>query len=70
LANAGLTETIADSPDAYVELAASLAADLPRLAQLRAGLRRRMAASPLCDGRQFAADPSTCWNRSDRRTVR
>jgi protein O-GlcNAc transferase len=56
LANAGLTETIADSPDAYVELAASLAADLPRLAQLRAGLRRRMAASPLCDGRQFAAD--------------
>jgi predicted O-linked N-acetylglucosamine transferase (SPINDLY family) len=54
LSNVGLTETIARDLDDYVELAVSLAADLPRLAVLRAGLRQRMAASPLCDGKRFA----------------
>jgi predicted O-linked N-acetylglucosamine transferase (SPINDLY family) len=56
LSNVGLTETIARDLDDYVELAVSLAGDLPRLAALRAGLRERMAASPLCDGKRFAAD--------------
>ena len=56
LSNVGLTETIARDLDEYVELAVSLAGDLPRLAALRAGLRPRMAASPLCDGRRFAAN--------------
>jgi predicted O-linked N-acetylglucosamine transferase (SPINDLY family) len=59
LANVGLTETVARDLDQYVELAASLATDLPRLAALRAGLRQRMAASPLCDGKSFAADLMT-----------
>ena len=54
LSNVGLTETIAHDLDEYVELAVSLAGDLPRLAVLRAGLRERMAASPLCDGKRFA----------------
>jgi predicted O-linked N-acetylglucosamine transferase (SPINDLY family) len=58
LSNVGLTETIARDWDEYVELAVSLAGDLPRLAALRAGLRQRMAASPLCDGKQFAANLS------------
>jgi predicted O-linked N-acetylglucosamine transferase (SPINDLY family) len=49
-------ETIAHDFDEYVELAVSLAGDLPRLAMLRAGLRDRMAASPLCDGKRFAAN--------------
>ena len=52
----GLTETIARDLDDYVDLAVSLAGDLPRLAALRAGLRQRMAASPLCDGKRFAAN--------------
>ena len=56
LTNVGLTETIAHDLDEYVELAVSLAGDLPRLAALRAGLRQRMAASPLCDGKRFAAN--------------
>jgi predicted O-linked N-acetylglucosamine transferase (SPINDLY family) len=56
LSNVGLTEMIADDLDAYVELVVSLAGDLPRLAVLRAGLRQRMAVSPLCDGKRFAAD--------------
>jgi predicted O-linked N-acetylglucosamine transferase (SPINDLY family) len=53
LSNAGLTETIAHDLDEYVELAVALAGDLPRLAGLRAGLRQRMAASPLCDAERF-----------------
>jgi len=56
LSSAGLTETIASTLDQYVELAVSLAGDLSRLASLRASLRERMAASPLCDGERFAAN--------------
>ena len=56
LSSVGLTETIARTLDEYVELAVTLAYDLPRLASLRAGLRERMAASPLCDGKCFAAN--------------
>jgi predicted O-linked N-acetylglucosamine transferase (SPINDLY family) len=56
LSSAGLTETIAHDLDEYVQLAVSLAGDRPRLAVLRAGLRQRMAASPLCDGKRFATN--------------
>jgi len=56
LSNVGLTETIAHNLDEYVDLAVSLASDLPRLAAMRAGLRQRMAASPLCDGKRFATN--------------
>ena len=56
LSNVGLTETIAGDFDEYADLAVSWAGDLPRLAALRAGLRERMAASPLCDGKRFAAN--------------
>jgi predicted O-linked N-acetylglucosamine transferase (SPINDLY family) len=54
LSNVGLRETIAGDREEYVEIAAALAADLPRLAAIRAQLRPQMAASPLCDGRRFA----------------
>jgi predicted O-linked N-acetylglucosamine transferase (SPINDLY family) len=53
LSNVGLTETIAHSMEAYVALAMALASDLPRLSELRARLRQRVAASPLCDGKRF-----------------
>jgi predicted O-linked N-acetylglucosamine transferase (SPINDLY family) len=56
LSNIGLTETIARNAEEYVELAASLAEDPPRLAAIRHGLRDRIAASSLCDGKQFATD--------------
>lgn len=56
LSNIGLTETIARDLDEYVEIAVGLAQDLPRLAKMRAELRERMAASPLCDGKRFAAN--------------
>ena len=54
LSNVGLTETIAKDRGEYVEIAARLAGELPRLAALRGRLRQQMAASPLCDGGRFA----------------
>jgi predicted O-linked N-acetylglucosamine transferase (SPINDLY family) len=54
LSNVGVTETIATNVDQYVELAVTLANDLPRLAVLRAGLRERVRSSPLCDAKRFA----------------
>jgi len=56
LSNVGLTETISGDLVEHVERAVSLAGDVPRLAALRGGLRERMAASPLCDGKRFAAN--------------
>src|SRR6202030_3721984 len=50
----GLTELIAPDSEAYVATAASLSQDLDRLATLRAGLRQRLEASPLCDEAEFA----------------
>jgi predicted O-linked N-acetylglucosamine transferase (SPINDLY family) len=54
LAVVGVTETVARDPGHYAEIAVGLAIDLPRLADLRASLRPRMASSPLCDGERFA----------------
>jgi predicted O-linked N-acetylglucosamine transferase (SPINDLY family) len=54
LQNLGHPEWIAATPEAYVRTATELAADLPRLAEIRAGLRASMAASPLTDGASFA----------------
>ena len=54
LANAGISDLIASSADRYVAIAAALAADAPRRAALRAGLRSRLEASPLCDAPAYA----------------
>jgi predicted O-linked N-acetylglucosamine transferase (SPINDLY family) len=56
LASVGLSELVAQTPDAYVERAVALAHDRSRLAALRAGLRPRMRASCLTDGPAFARD--------------
>jgi predicted O-linked N-acetylglucosamine transferase (SPINDLY family) len=56
LSTVGLRETIAGRLDEYVELAATLADNLPRLAAMRAGLREQVARAPLCDGAGFAQD--------------
>ncbi len=52
LANLGLTQLIAGTPQDYVAIATRLARDPERLA-LRAGLRERMANSRLTDAKQF-----------------
>ncbi|HVW92926.1 MAG TPA: hypothetical protein VHB74_09985, partial [Devosia sp.] len=56
LRSAGLAEWIADDEDQYVAKAVAFAADLPRLARLRAQLRAQLLASPLCDAPRFARD--------------
>lgn len=56
LSNVGLPEWIAGDVDEYVDIAAHRAADLPGLRRLRAELRPRMRASPLCDAPRFAAN--------------
>ena len=49
-----LTELIAASVEAYVDIAATLANDASRLSELHRTLRSRMAASPLCNSPAFA----------------
>jgi predicted O-linked N-acetylglucosamine transferase (SPINDLY family) len=56
LENVGLPELIARTPDDYVRIAQALAADRPRLAAVRATLRGRMAASPICDAPRAARE--------------
>jgi predicted O-linked N-acetylglucosamine transferase (SPINDLY family) len=52
----GLSALVARSQAEYVRIAADLAGDLPRLADLRAGLRDRLRASPLGDVPTFTRD--------------
>jgi len=54
LSNLGLPDLVSSSEDESVRIAVELAHDLPRLAQLRATLRARMAGSVLMDARLFA----------------
>ena len=53
LSRAGLADLVAASDDEYVSKALDLARDPARLEGLRAGLRERIAASPLCDAASF-----------------
>ncbi len=50
----GLEEWIANNKEEYVALAVGHAADVNRLAQLRAGLRQKALASPLFDAPRFS----------------
>lgn len=56
LVNAGLPEWVREDADAYVEWAVEQAANKTKLSTLRAGLRDKVAASPLADGKRFAAN--------------
>jgi predicted O-linked N-acetylglucosamine transferase (SPINDLY family) len=54
LINLGCPELSAAAPEQYVQIAADLAADRSRLAELRASLRPRLENSPLMDADRFA----------------
>jgi protein O-GlcNAc transferase len=56
LQNFGRPDWIATTADQYIQIAAELASDIPRLAQLRAQLRPQMLRSTLMDARRFTAD--------------
>ena len=67
LSNLGLAQLAAISEDDYIRIAAQLAADRPRLADLRSTLRSRMETSSLMDAPRFArqieAAYRTLWQR-------
>jgi protein O-GlcNAc transferase len=67
LNNIGLPELIARSPDDYIHIATSLAADARQLAHLRSTMRDRMRASPLMDAEQFARDVESAFREMWRR---
>ena len=54
LTRIGLEQFVTGSVEEYLDCAAGIAADPARLAVVRAGLRERLASSPLCDGAGFA----------------
>ena len=56
LANLGLQDLIAGTPEQYLEIAVSLAQDIPKLDALRGSLRDRIERSPLRDAVGFARD--------------
>ncbi len=51
----GTPELIAATTDDYISIAATLAADTPRLNSVKQSLRPRLLASPLCDGPRYAS---------------
>ncbi len=63
LSNVGLPELIAFTPDAYVEIALSLANDFEWLQQLRSTLRARMEASPLRDAKGHAHEIDAAFRK-------
>jgi predicted O-linked N-acetylglucosamine transferase (SPINDLY family) len=67
LANAGLARLVASSWEGYVDIALSLALDLPALAELRMTLRNRLRASPLFDAQGFTCDLETLYRDAWRR---
>ncbi len=66
LAAIGMRDLVADSEDEYERIAAVLAADAPRLAQLRRELRPRLERSPLMDARRFSAQLEALYRQAWR----
>jgi protein O-GlcNAc transferase len=64
LTQLGLPELVARSPAELVEKARRFSEDLPGLAQLRHGLRRRLQASPLMDHAGFTRDVERLYRRA------
>jgi len=56
LTNIGYPDWIATDFDKYVKIAEKLASDTQTLNAIRLGLRKKMSASPLMDGKSFTAE--------------
>jgi predicted O-linked N-acetylglucosamine transferase (SPINDLY family) len=67
LTRLGLTDWVARTAEEFVALGVRWAAEVGRLAELRAGLRERMRASGLCDGRAFARTLEAAYREMWRR---
>ena len=70
LSNLGMEELVARSPGEYEAIVLSLARSPERLARLRRGLRQRMAASPLVDGRRYTRNLEAAYRTMWRRWCR
>jgi predicted O-linked N-acetylglucosamine transferase (SPINDLY family) len=57
----GLEDLVAETADDYLNIAVSLAGDPRRITDLRAGLRQKMASSPLRDGATFTRNLETAY---------
>jgi predicted O-linked N-acetylglucosamine transferase (SPINDLY family) len=55
LSNIGLTSLIANDTTEYLDIIRGLTGDIDRLASIRDGLRQRLLASPLADGKGYTA---------------
>ncbi len=64
LTTAGLPELVAHSDEEYLRIAQELARDRVRLAQLRAGMRERMRASPLGAAAAYTRDLEDCYRKA------
>ncbi|MCH7889301.1 MAG: tetratricopeptide repeat protein [Proteobacteria bacterium] len=63
LHNVGLGDWVVKTPEDYLAVAERWGRDVQGLAELRGGLRGRMAASPLCDGARYARNLETAFRR-------
>jgi predicted O-linked N-acetylglucosamine transferase (SPINDLY family) len=61
--NLNMNELAVDSPDDFVQVAKKLAGDLPKLAEMRSGLRAKMQQSALMDGPRFARSMESVFRR-------
>jgi predicted O-linked N-acetylglucosamine transferase (SPINDLY family) len=64
MSNAGLSDWLVPSLNAYIDMAVSRAGDLPALAALRAGLREQVRLSPLCDAPRFGRNLGNALRRT------
>jgi predicted O-linked N-acetylglucosamine transferase (SPINDLY family) len=67
LSRVGLETLAAATPDDYVARACALAQDPEGIEKLRASLRPRMMASPLCNGKAFARAVESAYRKMWRR---
>ena len=70
LRNIGLAELAARDAEEYAALAVALARDIDRLDVLRAGMRARMVASPLCDESGMTRDLEAAYRQMWREWCR
>ena len=67
LLHLGLGDLVVDTPEAYVACARELSGDLSRLEALRANLREKITASPLCDAATYACSVETAYREMWRK---
>jgi predicted O-linked N-acetylglucosamine transferase (SPINDLY family) len=63
LANLGLSDLVAQTPEQFVHIASHLALDMPKLTQLQLTLQERVQQSPLMDYERFARHMEAAYRK-------